>query len=204
MSNTQVNFYAHVSENTFEIQKITTNAAADNGHIAFVIEDELAKKFLTGEYIPHQWIAGRVEENFELRRKRDKKLIVNRIDTSPITAVAILDLGNKPEVDAIFGNEVAIVIDTETQIAKLYYDGDAFVKNRSVNLYFTREGDPSQLLSTFLLNFDVLDELKVKYNLQQWPNPIILKLNCNRDGFDLSIFSQKNGATVAAYVRKPK
>jgi hypothetical protein len=170
--------------------------------MAFVIEDELAKKFLTGEYIPHQWIAGSIGTTFELRRKRDKKLIVNRMDTSPINEVAILDLGAKDEKEVIFGNEVAVVIDAVKETTKIYYNGEAFVKNRVVNLYFTREGDPSRLLSTFCLSFDVLSELKAKHNLMQWPNPIILHLKCNYNDFDLSIFCQKNGAAVTAFVRK--
>lgn len=158
--------------------------SAADGVINIQVEKEIVQAFLFGEADPCQWILG-----------QDKKLLNKK--EIPAPQYNLLD---RLELQQLQFNQhdspdITAVIDTTMNAVRLYYSpGFILALSSPVNLYFTRQGDPTYLKCTVQLDINTLNSIMKQEQLDCWPNFIEFRIE---DASDLSIFTHRNSARIS-------
>ncbi len=186
-------FFAHVNTNTGVIVSVSTNKTHE-GTIPVPIPYEQALQFIKGEENITKWVGVprddwyviiRVAEAIREKLERVKELAIFEI-TDPNTPY--------PEVRI----EIGAVPDT----VLVHFNGEKISTwKEPVKLYFTAEGDPSQLKCAMTLDVNTLNEIQRQNGLPEWPNPVELLLP---EAMDISVYSTKSDLRMAITRHDPK
>jgi len=183
-------FYAHVDKKLLKILAISPQPIEQSEDAACLkIDYELAEKFIIGTENVSRWVVVFRDDQYmimsELSIQREKLERVNDMQAFEITSTP----------DRVPYPDVVIEVGAEPDAVLIHFNGENISKwPRPAKLYFTAEGDPSHLKCAFTLSVNNLNEIAGHNNLEEWPNPIALKLE---SASDISVYSIRSGIKMA-------
>lgn len=179
-------FFAHIDANTGAIISVSTSPTRE-GNISVPISYELATKFIRGEENITKWVGVPRDDWYVIIRVAET--MREKLDRVKELSIFELTDPNTPHPD------VRVEIGAVPDIVLVHYNGEKITTwQHSVKLYFTAEGDPSQLKCAMMLDVNTLNEIQKQSGLPEWPNPIELALPA---ATDISVYSTKSDLRMA-------
>lgn len=182
-------FYVHFDKTTLQIKSVSGRQEPDEGNSSIAIDYDLGHEIMLGtkSVNTHEIILLR-NETHEFVKKESLQKVMDRVDV----VRTIYEV--KDETDPQF---VEMIVLPEEDVIEISYNGDLVQKGQT-KFYFTRFNDPSFLKCTFLLDVNTLNQIALINQIDEWPNPIRLKID---NVSDLSVFGIK-GQTKASIRQK--
>lgn len=175
-------FFIQFDEATLELKTVSTKSTADDEHTKIIpIDKSLGLKFMEGTENIHQFCVVELRDgNFELHRKEN----VEQVVTSRLDVVQTFYT-----VEAGSASSITFVINEEENFVDVHYDGNQIKRlSGPVKFYFTGFDDPAVLKAVLFLDVNILTSIQTEYELDEWPNPLRMKIG---NASDLSIHGIK-------------
>jgi hypothetical protein len=166
---------------------VSPHTSDNSDSVDVEIEEELAVKFLTGAENLTAWTTVFEDGIYRILKKAESNRFVN----SRVSVLAMTQL----EFTTIDRADVAVILDTINDQVIISYNGLSVRQfMHPINLYFTREDDPSHLKLTFSLSEKTLSHLAYEMSLNEWPKEIKLAIE---DADDVSVYSIKSQLKIS-------
>lgn len=185
--------YCHIDTNKMIIVSISIDKHDPDKNqdlVSIKIKHSLAMRLITGEETMYKWQV--LKENGRYILKHEDEIEKEKLDR--LESLSIFEVTeDTPNAD------IRVVINDPLYkglVAVYYHAGNIYNWKTPAKIYFTREDDASYLKCILNLGHVILNEMLVRGNLTEWPNPILLNL-VGAD--DISVFTTRSNYKIAIY-----
>lgn len=139
--------------------------------------------FMTGRENFNDWHVVQIQSLLAIKKREKNDACKDRVELLTICEFTE-DINTHVDYP-----DVKIVIDHLSDTLEIHYNGENIQHWRQpMKIFLTREGDPSHLFCSLKLDINTLNEIQQQNKLDNWPNPITIKVE---DADDISVFGNR-------------